>query len=108
MPTPITLDSGDQVQVRSVSRVGDKLVQRPWYSENSWYDPAQHDATFLVTPGPASACSPGTPAGWQGVGRDMFGPPSRTYRVDGFIVLVWDKNLLNGLSKGPCTGPVQC
>ena len=104
----ITLDSGNQVQVRYVSRVGDKLVDRPWESENSWYDPAQHDATFLVTPGPASVCSPGTPAGWQGVARGMFGPPSRTYRVDGFIVLVWDKNLLNGLSKGPMHGPVQC
>ena len=104
----ITLDSGNQVQVRYVSRVGDKLVDRPWESENSWYDPAEHDATFLVTPGPASVCSPGTPAGWQGVARGMFGPPSRTYRVDGFIVLVWDKNLLNGLSKGPMHGPVQC
>ena len=104
----ITLDSSNQVQVRAVSRVGDKLVQRPWYSESSWYDPAQHDATFLVTPGPASACSPGTPAGWQGVGRDMFGPPSGTYRVDGFIVLVWDKNLLSRLGTGPMHGPVQC
>jgi hypothetical protein len=104
----ITLDSGNQVQVRYVSRVGDKLVDRPWESANSWYDPVQHDATFLVTPGPASVCSPGTPAGWQGVARGMFGPPSRTYRVDGFIVLVWDKNLLNGLSKGPMHGPIQC
>ena len=45
----ITLDSGNQVQVRYVSRVGDKLVVRPWETKNSWYDAAQHDATFLVT-----------------------------------------------------------
>jgi hypothetical protein len=104
----ITLDSGNRVQVRYVSRIGDKLVERPWYSENSWYDPAQHDATFLVTPGPANACSPGTPAGWQAVARDMFGPPSGTYRVDGFFVLVWDKNLLSRLSTAPMHGPIQC
>ena len=56
----MTVDSGNQVQVRYVSRIGDTLVQRPWESESSWYDPAQHDATFLVTPGPANVCSPGT------------------------------------------------
>jgi hypothetical protein len=104
----ITLDSGNQVQVRYVSRVGDRLMDRPWESENSWYDPAQHDATFLVTPGPANVCSPGTPAGWQAVARDTFGPPSETYRVDGFFVLVWHTNLLSRLSTGPMHGPIQC
>ena len=104
----ITLDSSNQVQVRAVSRVGDKLEQRPWYSESSWYDPARHDATFLVTPGPASVCSPGTPAGWQGVARGMFGPPSATYHVGGFFVLVWHENLLGRLGTGPMHGPVQC
>ena len=104
----ITLDSGNRVQVRNVSRVGDTLMDRPWESESSWYDPAQHDATFLVTPGPASVCSPGTPAGWQAVARDMFGPPSETYQVDGFFVLVWHTNLLSRLGTGPMHGPVQC
>ena len=104
----ITLDSGNQVQVRNVSRVGDKLMDRPWDTKSSWYDPAQHDATFLVTPGPADVCSPGTPAGWQAVARDMFGPPSATYHVGGFFVLVWHENLLSRLGTGPMHGPVQC
>jgi hypothetical protein len=104
----ITLDSGNQVQVRAVSRVGDKLMNRAWDNKNSWYDPAQHDATFLVTPGPADVCSPGTPAGWQAVARGMYGPPSATYHVDGFFVLVWPKNLLSGIGSGPMHGPVQC
>ena len=66
----ITLYSGNQVQVRNVSRVGDTLMNRPWDTKSSWYDPAQHDATFLVTPGrptcarpaprPAGGPSPGT------------------------------------------------
>jgi hypothetical protein len=104
----ITLDSGNQVQVRYVSRVGDKLVKRPWETEGSWYDPAQHDATFLVTPGPAKACSPGTPARWQHVATSMYGPPSATYKVDGFTVLVWDKNLLKRLGSAPMHGPIRC
>ena len=104
----ITLDSGNQVQVRYVSRIGDTLVQRPWESEGSWYDPAQHDATFLVTPGPADVCTPGTPAGWEAAARATFGPPSGTYRVGGFIILVWHKNLLRDLASYPPHAPIGC
>jgi hypothetical protein len=104
----ITLDSGNQVQVRYVSRVGDTLMVRPWETKNSWYDQTQHDATFLVTPGPASVCSPGTPAGWQAAATATFGPPSGIYRVDGFIVLAWHKNLLSHLSTSAMHGPIQC
>jgi hypothetical protein len=104
----MTVDSRNQVQVRYVSRIGDKLVQRPWESESSWYDPAQHDATFLVTPGPASACSPGTPAGWEAAARATFGPPSGAYRVAGFVILVWHKNLLPELTAVAPHGPIQC
>jgi hypothetical protein len=104
----ITLDSGNQVQVRAVSRVGDRLVYRPWESANSWYDPDQHTATFLVTPGPASACSRGTPAAWRGVAEGMFGRPSGIYRVAGFMIVVWDNNLLRQLATGLPHAPVGC
>jgi hypothetical protein len=104
----ITLDSGNQVQVRYVSRVGDTLMVRPWETKNSWYDQTQHDATFLVTPGPANVCSPGTPAGWQAAAQATFGPPSGIYRVDGFTVLVWRQNLLSHLSRSAMHGPIQC
>jgi hypothetical protein len=104
----ITLDSGNQVQVRYVSRVGDTLMVRPWETKNSWYDHTQHDATFLVTPGPANVCSPGTPAGWQAAAKATFGPPSGIYRVDGFTVLVWHENLLSHLRRSAMHGPIQC
>jgi hypothetical protein len=104
----ITLDSGNQVQVRYVSRIGDTLVVRPWETKNSWFDQTQHNATFLVTPGPANVCSPGTPAGWEAAAKATFGPPSGTYRVDGFIVLVWPENLLSHLTKAAMHGPIQC
>lgn len=104
----MTVDAGNQVQIRYVSRVGDKLVQRPWESDKSWYDPAQHDATFLVTPGPAGKCSPGTPAGWEAAARATFGPPSGTYHVAGFTILVWHQNLLSGLATWAPHGPINC
>jgi len=104
----ITVDSGNQIQVRYVSRIGDTLVYRPWETKHSWYDPAQHDATFLVTPGPANACSAGTPAGWAAAAGATFGPPSATYRVDGFTVLVWNHNLLSLLGTQPMHGPIRC
>ena len=44
----ITLDSGNQVQVRYVSRVGDTLMVRPWETKNSWYEP---DAARRHLPG---------------------------------------------------------
>ena len=104
----ITLDSGNQVQVRYVSRVGDTLMVRPWETKNSWFDQAQHDATFLVAPGPASVCSPGTPAGWQAAARATFGPPSGIYHVDGFTVLLWHENVLSHLGTAAMHGPIQC
>ena len=104
----ITLDSGNQVQVRYVSRVGDTLMVRPWETKKSWFDQAQHEATFLVAPGPASVCSPGTPAGWQAAARAAFGPPSGIYHVDGFTVLLWHENLLSHLGTAAMHGPIQC
>ncbi|MGH3204925.1 MAG: hypothetical protein ACRDP5_23175 [Streptosporangiaceae bacterium] len=104
----ITLDSGNQVQVRYVSRVGDTLMVRPWETKNSWFDQTQHSATFLVTPGPANVCSPGTPAGWEAAAKATFGPPSGSYRVDGFTVLVWRENLLSHLRTAAMHGPIQC
>jgi len=104
----MTVDSGNRVQVRSISLAGNQLVYSPWESENSWYNPAQHEASFVVLPGPASACSAGTVTGWQAAARATFGPPSGTYRVAGFVVLVWHKNLLSQLVTEAPHLPVGC
>jgi hypothetical protein len=104
----MTADDGNQVEIRPISRVGNRLVYRPWESDNSWYDPARHDATFLVLPGPASACSSGTPTWWTDAARATFGPPSGTYRVGEFVILVWHKNLLGSLSAESPHAPTKC
>jgi hypothetical protein len=104
----ITVDSGNQVKVAAVSRVGHKLIYRPWESDDSWYDAAKHNATFLVAPGPAKACSAATPGYWASAAEGTYGLPSATYQVAGFEILVWPQNLLAQLATGPPHAPVNC
>ncbi len=101
----ITLDSGDRVLVRPVSQAGAALAPRAWPAEGSWYDPARHDATFLVLP---RTCPAGTAGRWAGVAQRTFGLPAARYQVAGYQVLVWSQNLLPGLAAGPATAPAGC
>jgi hypothetical protein len=91
-----TLASGGQVLVAPTS----DLAKLPytWVAKGSWYDPAVSRATFVIAvPGPGNAYAfPET-----GVQR-TFGKPAREYRVDQYIIMVWDKNLLLQVRKpGP-------
>jgi hypothetical protein len=96
----VTVDSGGQVQVRPVNRTADGpvfAIERDTLA--SWYDPKLHDARFLVLPNLHAGCAEGTPSQWLAAVRSQFGPPVATYRGAGFVVLVWDKNLLNLISR---------
>ena len=104
----MTVDSGNRVQVRAISSAANQLVYSPWESENSWYDPTRHEASFVVLPGPASGCSVSTVTEWQAAARATFGPPSGTNRVAGFVVLVWHKNLLSQLITEAPHQPTGC
>jgi hypothetical protein len=88
-----TLLSGDNVQIRTFNL--SKPVTRSYYEvSNSWYDPAQHDATFIVAdPGPGRNY-PVAPI------ERAFGKPAGTYPVANFIVLVYRQNLLPVLLRG--------
>ncbi len=91
-----TLASGGQVLVAPTS----DLAKLPytWVAKGSWYDPAVSRATFVIAvPGSGNAYAfPET-----GVQR-TFGKPAREYRVDQYIIMVWDKNLLLQVRKpGP-------
>ncbi|HET7013077.1 MAG TPA: hypothetical protein VFI65_04155, partial [Streptosporangiaceae bacterium] len=78
----VTLYSHGQVKVRDVrfSR-HDNLVRLRWNTEEPWYWPKLHDATFVVL----NPCSSVIPARLD----TEFGPPTAAYRVDDFTVLVW-------------------
>jgi hypothetical protein len=88
-----TLLSGDKVQIRTFNL--SQPVARSYYEvNNSWYDPSQHDATFIVAdPGPGRNY-PVAPI------EKAFGKPAGTYPVANFIVLVYRENLLPVLLRG--------
>jgi hypothetical protein len=91
-----TLDSGGRVLVSFAGLNGGGLAAASWETRQQDYDPRQHDATFVVAGGPK-----GMP-GMQAAAERTFGPPLQVYHADGYIVLVWDTNLLRRL--GPAGG----
>jgi hypothetical protein len=86
----ITLDSGGRVQVRDPAWLNGIPAPGNYQSKVSWYDPRLHYANFVVAlsepHGGASFIS------YQA--RAAFGPPARTYRFHGYVIMVWHKNLL--------------
>jgi hypothetical protein len=88
----VTVQSGGSVQVRAVdlhqhvNKPGWNINIPGWETSALWYDPARHDATFAVADivgrYPAAAF------------EDFFGKPAATYRVAGWLVLVYQHNLL--------------
>jgi hypothetical protein len=89
-----TLASGGRVQVSGVTVAPDgELVPYEWEADDTNYDPSKRDATFMVAGGPAQLP-------WaQSAALDTFGPPARTYSYDGYIIMVWDTNLLSRLGR---------
>jgi hypothetical protein len=70
---------------------GGQFVPYEWETDDAGYDPARHDATFMVADGPAQLR-------WmQSAALRTFGPPQRTFSYDGYTIMVWDANLLRRL-----------
>lgn len=92
----ITVDSGNHVVIRATRIFRHRLVTTSWETNSSWFDARQHDATFVMWRLPSTcgtACSILTDL------RRMYGPPAVTYRIDGYTVLVWNKNLLGKVPR---------
>jgi hypothetical protein len=81
----VTVDTGDQVTVRAVTG---RLSPYLWMTDTAWYDPGRDDAGFLILQHP--------PESELIMLHQRFGPPARTYQVDGDTVLTWRRNLLSG------------
>ncbi len=102
----VTLTTGGRVQVAPLIGSGPILAYR-WESRADWYDPARHDARFLILDLQDATYGSMEPAIAQ------FGPPAAEPRYFGrFAVLLYDHNLLVGLSAlcGPDVAPsmAQC
>jgi hypothetical protein len=90
-----TLASGGRVQLRQATWLHDRIAPGPEEFDTSWYDPAKHDANFVVAPVAPGPSDPLTPAQ---VTR-IFGPPVHVYHFGGqFIIMTYDRNLLSGPS----------
>jgi hypothetical protein len=64
------------------------------------FDLRRHDANFLVTQMPAiGPAYPAVTTAPYPVVLATFGRPARTYRFDGYTVLVWNVNLLTRLRE---------
>ena len=95
----VTVQSGDRVQVRAVVQPHGKITPYGWETKASWYNPAQHDATFVIG-------YPNSQGGNLTIAEAErnFGRPAAIYLVAGRIILVYEKNLLDGL---PLIRPVS-
>ncbi|MGH3182567.1 MAG: hypothetical protein ACRDOE_11775, partial [Streptosporangiaceae bacterium] len=90
----VTVQSENQVQVRAVMFAGHKFGPYDWETKTSWYDPSQHDATFVI----------GYPEG-VGIGNitlaiaeRSFGRPAAIYQVAGRVIMIYKTNLLKRLT----------
>jgi hypothetical protein len=94
-----TLASGGRVRVAPTDASG--RGARAWITKPSWYDPATSYANFVVATSGAT-----TPLAFNvnGVLR-AFGKPAREYRADGYVILVWHKNLLSQVTTPPQPHP---
>jgi hypothetical protein len=91
----VTLDTSGHVKVGGVAINGQgKVARYYWETDVSQYDPARHDATFVVAGGPAAF---GPLPGLAQAARRTFGPPARVYHTQGYTILVWTHNILRQL-----------
>src|SRR6185437_222426 len=67
----------------------------PWELDAPLLDSHAYDVNFLVATAPGSQGG-GTVTEREGIAR--FGKPSRVYRFDQFLIMVWHKNLLPELN----------
>jgi hypothetical protein len=90
-----TVDSGGKVLVAPVTDQGTAVYA--WEADAAWYDPGTRRADFVV-----AMENPDGPLGGIAVsaGQEFFGRPAHTYRVDGYVIMVYRYNLLTRLADG--------
>jgi hypothetical protein len=93
--SPVTLESGNHVQVRAVTPAG-RVYH--WETNTGWYDPSRHDATFAIA---------GPPHAWPTENLTVtdlerhFGRPAAIRPVAGREILIYRANLLRRVGRPP-------
>jgi hypothetical protein len=96
----VTLQSGNQVQVRAVDVYPDRITgfyinAGYWEMKTDWYDASRHDATFVI----ANGHQTDAPSLKAAEVERYFGRPAATYRVAGREILIYRTNLLERLGR---------
>ena len=91
----VTVGSDGAVTIRAVTP--GNLSPDLWEAKRSWYDPASHKATFLVTDSASGFFNHWQP---RASALAALGQPARTYHVGIYTVYVWNKNVLSEI-PGP-------
>ncbi|HEY0937005.1 MAG TPA: hypothetical protein VGD91_25125, partial [Trebonia sp.] len=107
--TSTTVTSGGQVLVAGITLPGPPQAGQPmsdraaayrWESSADWYQPARHDATFVI-----AVAGPAVPSGGLTVPevRAAFGAPVGQHQIGGEVIMLYHSNLLSRLT--PTTFP---
>jgi hypothetical protein len=96
----VTLQSGNQVQVRAVVRYPDRIAGfyitgYYWETKADWYVASRHDATFVI----ANGHYPTAPVLTAADVERYFGRPAAAYQVAGREILIYRTNLLERLGR---------
>jgi hypothetical protein len=105
-----TVTSGGQVLVAAVTlpaapaagrSAAGQAVSYRWESSADWYQPARHDATFVI------AVTGQAPAAGLSVTqvRARFGRPAAQYQVGQDVIMLYDYNLLTRVTATAFPGP---
>jgi hypothetical protein len=89
----VTVGTSRQVTVVPVLSGGGKLLAMCWQTNTDMYTASTHDARFVLLEKERPYY--GTPADVLG----QFGPPARRQDIDQYTILIYDKNLLDGLGS---------
>ncbi len=92
-----TLASGERVALRPATWLPAEVTPGSEEYDVSWYDKRQHYANFVVM-----GVVPGQfdPMTYPEL-RRIFGAPARTYRFGQYVIMTWNKNLLDDVRAGP-------
>jgi hypothetical protein len=92
----LTVQSGGRVDVRALALMYNhgptRFAAYDWETNATWYDPKQHDATFVIADRPHSYVNDNFTVAV--IEQHLPGHPVATYRVAGHVVLVYRTNLL--------------
>ena len=87
-----TLDSGGRIRLSAVKvGPGGALVPYQWETDDADFSPSQHYANFVVAAGTSAL------PGMQDAAVLTFGLAGRVYHDAGYVIMVWNKNLLTTL-----------